>query len=305
MKKILRYGVIITALFSISLSVPVSSMASTLTLGVKYWYSFWDPAIAQYTIDNAKTTAAQMSLISGKATYANIKISVTPGHLLGPMIGFQSGNWSVSLAVMAFSYSFVTEQSGYFLNITDGLLVPISANSRTRRIDGDLAVGYSLSDYVKLFFGYKFQYMDLKLYDRLYAGPAAIALYGTDTLTMITHRQDSFHMPTAGFVFYLPLSERLIVSLQTGVLLVIPRFQFEKKDNIFGIPQSQSETGRLSAGVNSELSLNFRIYEGILMQLGYRFQVLWIPYESNEGVKRYAEIFHGVSASVVYAFNFD
>jgi len=232
--------------------------AGTLLLGGKLWVAQWDPFVAQIW--------EWMYEDSGSGT---VDIEKGRGFLIGPMIGYQGDSpFSFSAALMYGPFKQKTD-------ITD-MGDTSSVDSELTRSDLDLAVSYALSDTFKLFAGYKFQKYSVTMETEW----GTIEIDGT------------VHMPGGGASLAFPLSDTLLLGLQTGGFYVIPSFEesgYREYDmkNTFGF--------------NAEANISYLLSPEWILQGGYRFQRFNVEFGESEGIdETFTDTFHGLTIGAVY-----
>ncbi len=260
---------------------PTISNAGTFMVGAKGWYASWDSAILDWF--------EQDIAIGFRENRLTLTADSDPGegYLAGPLFGYQTsdGKWSFSFAPMVFS-SFSQDWHG-----TAGSMV-LTSDVDLERKDFDLAASYTLTKYLKVFFGYKFQDMDLDFtlsYDTL-VGPQTFR-YKVESMV---------HIPTVGVGGVYPLSEKFVTGLQLGVLYAIPELNLIKIDT----GEVEDIEPWPSLGFNGEATATYQLFESFIVQLGYRYQVFTLEARGPgrvEKTKSY-DITHGAILSAVYVF---
>jgi len=240
--------------------------AGTILVGAKGWYAEWDSAF-----DKAFADAITTALPGFSST-----VKPGTGFLVGPTAGYQSdnGDWSLSVAYMAFS-SFTNKTEYEFSGVT------VETKTEMQKRDLDIALSYSLSDYFKVFAGYK--YVTCK-YDVNFDD-------GSDFYEV----KMTSSIPTAGAGLAFPLSEEIALGLQFGLLYVFPEYKISDE-------KIKTENGY---GISIEPNLTFLLSESIMTQLGIRYQVYNVkfadPSYPMETTKNDQLV--GVTLAVMYLFN--
>jgi opacity protein-like surface antigen len=249
-----------TTVAALSLCITSGLSADTLLLGAKGFAAIWDSFIGRIVEEQYANITPQSSAEAGLGR----------GILAGPVVGYQMSDapWSFSAAFMFY---------GNFTQETDISIPEFSmdetVDQKLRRIDIDLAAGRSFGNYFKLFGGYKYQHFKVSLKTSSF----------TDSIDA------SVHMPTVGAGIAFPLSSRLFINAQGGLLYIIPVFE-DKTENTFGF--------------NTEAGVSFLLTPSLLLQGGYRFQRYNVKFSDPDAYENqsYHDTFHGLTIGLVYMF---
>lgn len=263
-------------------NIPLPTEAGTFMVGVKGWYTSWESSILDWFDKN---------YIAELASYG-VKLSTDiddgSGYLAGPLISYQSddGKWSASFAPMivsSFSQNWDAKAPG----------MDIKNDVDLKRRDIDIALSYSINKYVWVFWGYKYQDMeiDLKLsYDT-----------STGSFTEKYKIESYVHIPTIGAGFVYPVLDKLALSTQLGLLYSIPKLEFTDSDD-----KKHDIWTEGTLGFNGELTLNYQPTGSWIFQLGYRYQYFRLDArafnDDYSGKTESDDITHGPTVSAVWVF---
>jgi hypothetical protein len=303
MKKLL---IALTVVFALIL-IPALSEAGTLMIGIKGWAALWDSAVGETFSKSADNEIEEWlkDPLGGNNNDARLSsdLKLGMGALVGPMLSYQTDDklWSFSLALMHF---------GSFSQEAD-----VKASTQTTAVDPyedldakyilelnrkeyDLAVTRSLTGNLKVFVGYKHQITEQKFKGEDPDGNE-FDIYEVDV---------TIKMPTAGIGYIHPLSDRLFLGIQLGLLYVMPTVEYTDKFSddagnysIEGDPVDGEQWEKdfdKTFGFNGEASLSYLIGESVIVQAGYRYQQIRIKmgeFDFDEW-----DTFHGVTLSAVY-----
>ena len=250
-------------------SIPSASRAGTFMLGLKGWYTSWDSAFA-------KTLGAYYHDYFVAAGIPNtVTINPGTGYLAGPLVGYQTDDrkWSLSFAGMIFS-SF--KQNTKFETSTEKAVLDL----KLTRKDMDFTAGYSLSDHLKLFAGYKYMYTRADLKFKFYNGEQDMGWYQTTS-----------NIPSFGVGTAFPLSDKLLLSGQFGLLYVKTNMEYKdgtsyKVDN--------------SWGYTIEAALNYLLTQNVFLQAGVKYQTFTLKISDLKTNEK--DNFFGFTGSAIYMF---
>ena len=162
-----------------------------------------------------------------------------------------------------------------------------------KRTDIDIALSYSLNKYVRVFCGYKYQDMeiDFKLsYDTLMG-------YIENKYKI----ESTVHIPTIGTGFVYPVSDKLALSTQLGLLYSIPTLEMTDNDG-----KKHDIWTEGTFGFNGEFTLNYQPYDSLIFQLGYRYQYFRLDAKALDdrysGKTESDDITYGPTVSAVWVF---
>lgn len=264
---------------------PVSSEAGTFMFGVKGWYTTWESSVVDWFDKN----------ITGEFAALGVDISTDSddgsGYLAGPLISYQSndGKWSASFAPMivsSFSQDWDTKAAGMNMDTDVDL----------ERIDLDFAVSYAFNKYVWVFWGYKYQDMD---FDCTLTYDSAMGSY------KYKYKIESYvHIPSIGAGFVYPVSDKLALSTQLGVLYSVPTLK--RTDKMAGDKTTDDIWTEGTVGFNGELTINYQPTGNLVFQLGYRYQYFRLDAKAFDnrfsGKTESDDITHGPTVSAVWVF---
>ncbi len=304
MKKLL---VAFTIVFAFAL-FPAPSDAGTLMIGVKGWAALWDSAVGETFSKSADNEIEEWlkDAVDGEGNNdarlsSDLKLGM--GALVGPMLSYQTDDklWSFSLALMHFGY--FSQEADVKASTQTAALDPyedVDAKYilELNRREYDLAVTRSLTGNLKVFVGYKHQITEQKFKAEDPDGNE-FDIYEVDV---------TIKMPTAGIGYIHPLSDRLFLGIQFGVLYVMPTVEFTDKfsDDTgnyspYGDPvdgETWEKDFDKTFGFNGEASISYLIGESVIVQAGYRYQQIRIKmgeFDFDEW-----DSFHGVTLSALY-----
>jgi hypothetical protein len=240
-----------------------SAVAGTFMIGAKGWYAEWDSAFDKAVADLLAESGYTSTVKPGK------------GFLAGPVIAYQNGNWSFSGAFMLLSS---------FDNKTEFENLSASSETKMTRRDIDLALSYSLTDYFKVFAGYKY----------------ITSKYNVD----FSNGNDFYdakmisHIPTAGLAFAYQIINKLTAGIQFGLLYVISDYK---------LTPSGSEEEKVDVdngyGINIEPNLSYFLLDCVMLQFGVRYQIYNVKFTDLEGWSGSKnDKFLGVTLGAMYVF---
>jgi len=259
---------------------PIAFGAGSWMVGLKGWYASWDSAVLDWF---------EQDLAAGfRENGINLQADSDPGegYLIGPVVSYQKegSKWSFSAAFMGIS-DFSQDWNGSAPGMN------IDSNLDLERYDFDFAANYTVHQYVKVFFGLKYQKteMDFTLrYDTL-MGPRVFD-YKLEADT---------YMPTAGVGLAYPINEKFALGLQLGVLYTDIDLEITDEEGVtFDIwPKS-------TWGFNGEITLNYQPTNHWILQLGYRYQIWQLEARRPQNLEIIVsdDITHGVTGLIVYLF---
>jgi hypothetical protein len=259
---------------------PVAFGAGSWMVGVKGWYASWDSAVLDWFEQDLAAGFAENGI--------NLQADSDPGdgYLIGPLVSYQTegGKWSFSVAFMGIS-DFSQDWAGSAPGMN------IDSNLDLERYDFDLAANYNLHEYVKVFFGLKYQRteMDFTLrYDALMNPKVFDYKLEADT-----------YMPTAGVGLAYPINEKFAVGLQLGILYTDIDLEITDEEGVtFDIwPQP-------TWGFNGEATLNYQPMDHLILQLGFRYQIWQLEARRPQSWDKIVsdDITYGVTGAIVYLF---
>ena len=272
---------ILSVAFALSMVFcPIVSGAGSWMVGVKGWYASWDSAVLDWFEQDLAAGFAENGI--------NLQADSDPGdgYLIGPVVSYQKegSKWSFSAAFMGIS-DFSQDWNGSAPGMN------IDSNLDLERYDFDLAANYTVHQYVKVFFGLKYQKteMDFTLrYDALMNPRVFNYKLEADT-----------YMPTAGVGLAYPINEKFALGLQLGVLYTDIDLEITDEEGVtFDIwPKS-------TWGFNGEITLNYQPTNHWILQLGYRYQIWQLEARRPQNLEIIVsdDITHGVTGLIVYLF---
>lgn len=255
-------------LVTFSVTALTEAYAGTVMIGAKAWYLEWDSAFDKAFADML------VNYINATEPTQNWTATYKPGRgfLAGPMIGYQTDDrqWAFSGAFM-FINSFKTNTVWNESNVYGG---DVKTKTEMDRKDVDLSVSYMLTDFMKVFVGYK--YIKATYTSKFDDGSEFYKIEMTSS------------MPTAGVSFATSLTESLVAGVQFGAMYVKPEYKWDgetiKADN--------------SYGVTVEPNLTYVLSENFMLQMGVRYQIYSVKFTDWNLTKNDQML--GVTASVVF-----
>jgi len=249
---------IITGLFvMLFLALFSYAQAGSLMVGVKTWAALWDSGtLNQYEKVFEKTPDV-----------TEVSITKNPGYgfLAGPAAGYTTddGKWSFGAAFLALGRFRQTMITRDLNNGTD--YEASSFDVRYKRMDFDASVNYIVTNWFKVFAGYKFQKYKTEA-DFVFSN-------GTARFEGTVEYDALVHMPAAGVGLSWPVNERLALGLQMGAMYVIPAYVDFTSKSGGATDMDERLYTRNSFGFNGEAAATFMVSGGVIAQLGYRVQI--------------------------------
>lgn len=307
---------IVISIICLFFTVPVTSNAGTLMLGAKSWYTWWDSAASDF---GAREAGNVLDTLLTELELDSSGVRSDPqdgeGILCGPMLSYQTddGLWSFSLGFMLFG-SF-SQDTDAFVSV-EGLDYSWKYDHELDRKEIDFVVSRKIREKFKVFLGFKYQ--ELK-YVQEVEGVGLSWDFDVeseeDTLQLEIDREGNFDlfeadatilMPTAGIGYVHPLSDKMAIGLQGGLLLVTGKIGFGLFEDILEGWEDLDTT----VGFNGELSLTYMINRNLIVQAGYRYQTIKlkadfgdVPLLGNSIELDDIDTVHGLTVSAVYAFD--
>ena len=259
---------------------PFAAAAGTFMLGVRGWYVNWDSAVLDWFEQDLKADFA------GAGRSMTTSKSSGTGYLAGPLASYQTdnGKWSFSLAPMVFSA---------FNQDWDGRLSGMAMTSDVdlNRIDIDLAANYRLNKYMSVFFGYKYQDINIDL----------TLSYNTamGDITNDYKLEQKTHIPSAGMGFYYAVHEKIALGMQLGLLYSIPDIKMTDMDGTEYYVWTQP-----TIGFNGEFAVTYQPIRSLIIQLGYRYQFFRLDAIQQRTLQKTEsnDISHGPTLTAVWVF---
>jgi len=208
-KSRLMTGIVLVLLL---VTFPVISEAGTFMFGAKAWYTTWESSVLDWFEKNLIADFA-----STGRTISTDKDDGS-GYLAGPLLSYQSddGKWSASFAPMVFS-SFSQNWKGEVAGMD------MDADVDLERTDIDIAVSYSINKFAWVYWGYKYQAMEIDFtlsYDTMMG-----------SITNEYKLDSEVHIPTIGAGFVYSVSNKVALSTQLGLLYSIPTLEMTDSDD--------------------------------------------------------------------------
>jgi hypothetical protein len=285
--------------------------AGTLMVGLKGWYAFWNGAPNRFSeiVDDAVDEGIEQGLPGTVSTTASSK-ETGKGFLAGPVVAYQTDDriWAFSLAFMYLSmFNYDTSANGTVVGVGWDGRNEINYNVELQRKEIDIAISRSVSTWMKVYAGYKYQRLENKIGisgSIIRTNPLPemfIAPINSDVEITIYS-----HTPTAGLGFVVPFSEKSFFGLQTGVIYMMPEFESKATNNLTGAVEKESSSFKNKLGVNIEASVSFLAQEKILFQIGYRYQGVKLQRSDDGGQSGDPGVwdsFHGITFSALLLFS--
>jgi len=109
------------------------------------------------------------------------------------------------------------------------------------------------------------------------------------------------HIPTIGIGFVYPVSDKLVLSTQMGVLYSIPTLEMKDSDG-----KRHDIWTEGTVGFNGEFAINYQPTVNLIFQLGYRYQYFRLDAKALDdqysGKTESDDITHGPTVSAVWVF---
>lgn len=307
---------IVISIICLFFTVPATSNAGTLMLGAKSWYTWWDSAASNFGAREAGNVLETL-LTDLELDFSNVKSNPKNGEgiLYGPMLSYQTDDslWSFSLGFMLFG-SF-SQDTNAFVNVEgEDYLWKYDLDLDRKEID--FGVSRLIRKNLKVFLGVKYQ--EVKYIQEVKGASLSWdfdAESDEDTFQLEIDREGKFDlyeaeatilMPAAGIGYVYPLSDKIAIGFQGGLLLVTGKIGFGLfEDSIEGWEDFDT-----TLGFNGECSLTYMINRNLIMQVGYRYQTMKlkadfgsVPLLGNRIELDDIDTVHGFTVSAVYAFD--
>jgi hypothetical protein len=291
---------IVISIICLFFTVPVTSNAGTMMLGAKSWYTWWDSAVSEFGA--RETNKVFEALLSDASEFIDIDIDSEirfdqkdgDGILYGPMLSYQTddGLWSFSLAFMVFG-SF-SQDTDVVATVEDYTFL-LESDLDLDRKEIDFAVSRKIWEKFRVFLGFKYQ--EVEYVNEIDTEFGDFDLFEAEATIL---------MPTAGIGYVHPLSDKMAIGLQGGLLLVTGKVGYGLfEDSIEGWEDLDT-----TVGFNGEFSLSYMINQNLLVQAGYRYQTMKLKADFGHvpiidvGIELDdTDTVHGFTVSAVYAFD--
>ncbi len=267
-----------------SIKAEANEESGTFILGMKFWYAGWDSsAIGDVKKDVYNGLDAGLKTALGDDTVTtqtgDNSAAFGNGWLTGPMIGYQTpgGKWSFSFAFMWWS-NFAQKMETTYNSLVDpanpmpGLgntnyTVPANIDIELKKREIDLAVSYSLTQYFKLFTGYKYSLIEVDVAGTIDIIHESNDLFDSQANVDVTVQLATHAFSIGGGYFY-PILESLIISTQAGLLLGRGKSSSEDRVNLV---ESKSNWNTMF-GFNTEINISKYFTRHFIFQIGFRYQ---------------------------------
>ncbi len=250
------------------IAFPIYLNAGTFMFGVKSWYAQWDSGLG-------KTLGGYFhDYLEASGTPNTTTIKPGNGYLAGPLIGYQTEDRKISFSAAAMVFSSFSQETEFKVS---GDSADLQLN--LERKDLDFSMSYSLTDYLKIFFGYKFMYSkaDLKF----------VFSDGSELDGGWYQASNSIYSIGAGTVY--PLTDRTLLSGQIGMLFVKTKFE-SKYGTTYDVENS--------TGYTAEIAFNYLISESIFLQAGLKYQTF--TFKNNDWGTNEKDSFMGITLAAIY-----
>ncbi|MBN1533450.1 MAG: hypothetical protein JXA20_12350 [Spirochaetes bacterium] len=291
MKRLITVGV--TCIVSILL-MALPAGALTLSAGPVAWYAWWNPAFK----DGLTTMRVNMFGIPFVYPSYNTKFTMEPAPLYGPMLSISQGNWTVSSVFTTGRYH--AKAQGVFMTMGIPPVMVFRTDNNIRKHDLDTAVNYSLTDFMKLYFGFKYQRYGFTF---RYQGPG-----------LVSNQELTFNGYSSGIglAFTVPVTGNFyLLSTVSGIYMIID-VQHDTM-TYFSPPYNQyvPSQGRglvHCLGGNILLSMAYHIEPiATTLSAGIRYQYIHFFEASESEVKNITrsgrDQFYGIFVSAVYSLD--
>ncbi len=284
-------GIVIVIFIFLVISAPLSAL--DFIVGAKAGYYGWEPYLKELKGSGFSEIDVGTGVLYGPV----FSVLFTPdvSLSLAALTGIQSTHWSAQY----------DPYDGYYLAATYFF--------ESRRTDVDSALSYRIMQNLKVFLGYKYQYIKSTLqYTELRTDAAKnitdINLFDMDLKTLS-------HGPALGIGYSLPLGKSFFVTANLSGLYMWGYFEGEDKFlynySSFTTPNPGTpvdvKIDTRQMGLNFEPTVGFSVGEsGLIFTLGFRYQ--WLrtefldDFEPGEKLGDANDYLYGVFVSVLYAF---
>lgn len=269
--------------------------AADAMLGAKVWYPQWRP----YLIDMGKDLAAEEGLqhIEGGS-----------GMLYGPGISVTANRFALSV-----SYMYGNIYSRYEADfITSERRIHYVGSAKTRRHDVDSALSYIVNDSFRVFAGFKFQ--PYTMYTKKSGAQWDLIPVGSNYGRYLTGKIKLKHVnyaPAVGLGYSYIINQYIAIGANLSALYFRGNVDISMNtvyydDNEWTIAKAREEENykfKVSGyGLNFEPSFLITAGNDLFVQIGFRYQSVWIDGESDFGSKvdGMQDYLYGVFISCLY-----
>lgn len=283
---------IATMVLMVTVMVTTSGF-STIIVGAKGGYFVWNPFL--------KDLLSEMSAMAGR-DMGDVKKGT--GVLAGPVFSVSLTD-DLSLSV---SGLFGIQDSQWKDDVVSGSNFEHSTNSfHEKRYDIDSAINYILTSNIKLFAGYKYQYVDVDTFDHF------TVEYDTSSISSFqissTRWKSRSHGPALGIGLSYPIDETYFITSNVSVIYFFPTTLDSKtksKLNFTGTLEYDEYSSDIDIsqwGINVEPAIGAKISESIIGTVGVRFQWLSMKLENSTFQSdRLNDYLYGIFVSVMYVY---
>ncbi len=287
---------VIASLLIVGCAVPAFAM--DVMVGAKAGYYIWSPF---YKDGVGASGMNDIDYGAGVLAGPIFSLLITPDitFSLAGLAGRQSTHWQSKFSDFDSAYNV---SGGYYF---DAL-----------RVDIDSALSYRLSDYFKVFAGYKLLY--LKTDYKYTEVRTAVANGAIDEIDMYDMQITTpFHGPALGIGLSYPLNDRVFVSANLSALYMVGVFDVNKSvvyraeappAGFTRVDEDMPKTKMEQFGLNVEPAIGFNPGGGMpIISLGLRFQ--WLRVHFSETASHlpgpddwFNDYLYGMFVSAVYVF---
>lgn len=283
---------ILISLLVVSYAVPV--MAVDFMIGAKAGYYLWEPFLKEVGGSGFSDIDKGKGMLYGPV--ASVIFTQDMSLSVAALTGEQSTHWSCHYAPYEDYYILGTY---YF---------------ESRRTDVDAALSYRIIENLKIFAGYKYQYIKSTV------NYTELRTDADRTINEINYQNVETEMPShgpaLGLGYSYPFAEKFFLAVNLSGLYMFSEFKMK-----FGIWENYNNTGAYNnnsstetmsldakqTGINIEPAIGYSSgSDGLIFTLGLRYQ--WLRTEildeptPGEKIDPADDYLYGVFMSVVYAF---
>lgn len=266
--------VIAVLLFISSVIIPLTFAAPVFAtdyiIGAKGGYYVWRPFLRDIPGNEFSTLESGTGALAGPILGISFTDDIT--FSVSGLFGEQTAQWSM----------------GNTFNENDGKYESTTSYMREQRYDIDTALSYQILKDLRLFIGYKYQYLDVEwISARRQAGDATSMSYQENTVEF----KIPLHGIAMGGSYAVPISDLYFFSMTFSGLFMRGTFKYSSSATkyrtyestaITGTAQGESENIDMQqAGFNIEPAIGIRT-GGPIITLGVRYQYLRSQFYNRE-----------------------
>ena len=300
MKKVILITVIILNMLTGSNLFALDVMA-----GVKSGYYLWRPYYKDFSQSGTTDIETGRGMLYGPV----VSVIINPewSFSASGLFGKQTSFWSLKNGDMMFGNNELNANSTWYADTT--------------RIDLDFALSYRLSNNIKVFAGYKYQYMETDYQATFIAEDYDSGQQSAYDGAVVV--RSPAHGPALGLGFSQILGDNLFFSTNLSVIYLFSKVEWHKNewnsytpDGAGGFNEGffsadNMEFNTYQIGVNIEPSFGSSINKNLIMVIGGRFQYMFIKFteepvtedvtiaDKDDGMH---DLIYGGFVSVIYSF---